>query len=382
MEAGTPDSISENENYYSHEPKIAVDTVLNVGERTTAHVSVTNPCIDNSEVAIETTGITWSSDDDAVLHVESDGMITAGICGTASLTAKLKYYEMTESVKVAYEDVWRVYGKDRYKTSYAIADALKKELDVERFATVIVADGTNFPDALAGSYLAAKKNAPIILVNGKAMSSNEETVVQVCDYIAENLETDGTVYLLGGESAVPLFVESALKERMNVAGWENGTVKRLAGKNRYETNLKILTETEIKDEDIIICTGANFADSLSASATGCPIFLVGESLSPEQEAFLKAAKKSSCYIIGGEKAVNEVIYKPVAAFCPAKRISGANIADHPSEDVQRKAASKAADYMATENITGGIVLGDSNALTDYTVRYIFDMSEEDRIIER
>lgn len=52
------------------------------------------------------------------------------------------------------------------------------------------------------------------------------------------------------------------------------------------------------------------------------------------------------------------------------------------EEVQRKAASKAADYMATENITGGIVLGGSNALTDYTVRYIFDMSEEDRIIER
>ena len=46
------------------------------------------------------------------------------------------------------------------------ADTLKDELGVSKFQNVIVASGTGFADALAGSYLAAQKNAPILLVRG------------------------------------------------------------------------------------------------------------------------------------------------------------------------------------------------------------------------
>ena len=62
--------------------------------------------------------------------------------------------------------VIRVFGADRYATAFKAADTLKAELGVEKFQNVIVASGTGFADALAGSYLAAQKNAPILLVRG------------------------------------------------------------------------------------------------------------------------------------------------------------------------------------------------------------------------
>ena len=62
--------------------------------------------------------------------------------------------------------VTRVFGADRYATAFKAADTLKSELGVSKFQNVIVASGTGFADALAGSYLAAQKNAPILLVRG------------------------------------------------------------------------------------------------------------------------------------------------------------------------------------------------------------------------
>ena len=64
------------------------------------------------------------------------------------------------------ESVTRVFGADRYATAFKAADTLKAELGIEKFQNVIVASGTGFADALAGSYLAAMKQAPILLVRG------------------------------------------------------------------------------------------------------------------------------------------------------------------------------------------------------------------------
>ncbi|MBQ8856672.1 MAG: discoidin domain-containing protein, partial [Lachnospiraceae bacterium] len=117
--------------------------------------------------------------------------------------------------------VVRISGKTRYETGYKVADALKAELGVDKFDAVVVATGKNFADALAGSYLAVQKNAPIILTNGK-----DDNVAQLHDYIAANVTAGGKFYILGGEAAVPASVEA-------IEGYD---VVRLAGKSRYETN--------------------------------------------------------------------------------------------------------------------------------------------------
>ena len=60
------------------------------------------------------------------------------------------------------KSILRLAGDNRFETAYLVADQMKKNLGIERFDAV-VASGADFADALAGSYPAAVKNAPILL---------------------------------------------------------------------------------------------------------------------------------------------------------------------------------------------------------------------------
>ena len=210
--------------------------------------------------------------------------------------------------KFGLEDVYRIAGTNRYETSLKTASALKEQLKIEKFSEVILANGRNFPDALAGSCLAGKLNAPILMANEKAQYSEP-----LRTFIKENLESGGTIYILGGTGAVPDSV---------VRGLEGFEIKRLAGATRYETNLMILEEAGVAKEPILVCTGRGFADSLSASATGYPILLVGKSVTADQEAFMAAHKGNQFYIIGGESAVSADIEPIVKNYGKVKRIAG------------------------------------------------------------
>ena len=185
-------------------------------------------------------------------------------------------------------------------------------MGVDKFDNIIIASGTGFADALAGSYLAKVKSAPILMSSGK----ND---AQLKDYVKANLKAGGTVYILGGTAAVPQNTEDAMKSIGGI------TVKRLKDKNRYGTNLVILREAGVQNEDIIVATGLNFADSLSASAVGKPILLVngkGNGLTAEQKSFLARANANNIYIIGGTGAVSEVFENQLKAYGRVERVKG------------------------------------------------------------
>ena len=161
--------------------------------------------------------------------------------------------------------VTRLAGANRWATSLIVADALKETMGVDKFDAIIIASGNNFADALAGSYLATVKGAPILLSYGYggAYAVLDENNIE---YVRNNLAENGTVYILGGKSAVPGLYDVELADL---------NVKRLGGANRFETNLLILEEAGVPaGSQILVCTSSNFADSLSASATGKPILLV------------------------------------------------------------------------------------------------------------
>ena len=236
-----------------------------------------------------------------------DKTVATTCSGNATYTAT---YTATEKETVGLDGAVRVFGATRYDTAFEAADMLKELQGVEKFQTIVVACGTDFADALSGSYLANQKNAPILLVRNR----NQE-IDQVKDYIRENLAPGGTVYLLGGTNAIPATMETGL---------EGFTVKRLAGATRYETNLEILKEAGVGDKDILVCTGKNFADGLSASAVNMPILLVKDSLSSSQKEFLNSlGGDNKIYIIGGTNAVNKSIANTLATYGATERIEGA-----------------------------------------------------------
>ncbi|MCR4841071.1 MAG: cell wall-binding repeat-containing protein, partial [Lachnospiraceae bacterium] len=219
----------------------------------------------------------------------------------------------TELIPVdSYEYIVRLAGDDRFATSILAAEALKSVLGVDKFENVVVACGTDFPDALAGSYLANKKNAPVLLVADKYMAT-------VTDYIKANLASDGEIYVLGGTGVVSTGFESAMGSAYA------DRITRLGGKNRYETNLLILQEAGVEDEDIIVSTGNNYADSLSASATGLPILLVTGKLLDYQTEFLEAlGGDNNIVIAGGTGAVGLLVENELSYYGDVERLAGAN----------------------------------------------------------
>ena len=202
----------------------------------------------------------------------------------------------------------RLWGNDRYVTSQSIATALKITLKKEKFDAVIVASGSNFADAISGTYLAKKKNAPILVVDG-------DTEKSVKKYIENNVAKESTVYILGGSGAVS---ENFAK---SLTGFK---VKRLGGKDRFETNLLILKEAGVDNESILVCSGLSYADCLSTSATGRPILLVDEGLKSFQKTFLKGLSARWYYVIGGTGAVNKKTAEEIMVYGKASRVWGAD----------------------------------------------------------
>lgn len=258
----------------------------------------------------------WESSDESIADVYG-GVVYPKNIGTVTITGRngdgtIKdtcTVKITE--RVEYENyVWRVYGDNRYKTSMAIAEAYRDWFTDGKVDNVILACGTNFADALAGSYLSAVKYAPIIIIN-------DDNIDRVKNYVKESVEPDGTVYILGGNVAVSEKVEKEMKKVFK-------NVKRLAGSNRYGTNLEILKEAGMNADSILVATGNNFADSLSASAAGLPMLLVKDSLNSDQKAFLEKNKGKKLYILGGTSAVSSAVEKELKKYGEVKRVAGAS----------------------------------------------------------
>ena len=99
---------------------------------------------------------------------------------------------------------------------------------------------------------------------------------------------------------------------------------RLKGANRYDTNLAILREAGVNTAcDVLIATGKNYADSLSASATGLPMLLVGDKLTEAQQNFLWSTSRRFV-IIGGTGAVSQAVEAELSAIGEVVRIKGSD----------------------------------------------------------
>lgn len=299
--------------------------------------------------------------------------------------------------------VQRLAGDNRWDTALQVADEMRERLGKTQFDAVIIASGNDFADALAGSYLSTVKNAPILLSWGKG-GKFEYLDTDNIDYIKANLKPGGTVYILGGKNAVPELYEQQLK------GY---TIKRLGGANRFDTNLMILKEAGVKaGDEVLVCTSTNFADSLSASATGKPILLVfNESgkLYGGQPDYLKSLKNCSFTVIGGENAVSKKLADALNGYGKVERLAGANrfetsvmvaeryfknpesavlayawnypdglcggalayAMDAPLILTMTQYESQAAKYIQTQGIDRGVVLGGTGLIANSGLKKIF-----------
>ncbi|WP_377887574.1 cell wall-binding repeat-containing protein [Alkalihalobacillus sp. R86527] len=187
----------------------------------------------------------------------------------------------------------RLSGKDRYATAIEIAEYGWPE----GTDNVVLATGSTFPDALAGAPLAFQLDAPILLTPKTKLDSRVRDLI--VDFGVKK------VTILGGTGAVSAKVENELRDKMGLE------VRRLKGKNRYETAAAI-SETLLPTHQAVVAYGGNFPDALSiapyAAMYGLPIFLT------EKNELSKATKDAmfsytKTYVVGGTGAISENVKK-------------------------------------------------------------------------
>jgi putative cell wall-binding protein len=229
---------------------------------------------------------------------------------TGELDAATNLFNRVKTLKDPPDTSWvRLSGNDRYDTMKDIIIGPNSgAFTAADTDTVIVADGTNFPDALAASGLAGITGAPVVLTTPDALSAQAEEVIRTLQ--------PSTVYIAGGTGSVSEAVASSLSSLLG----SSGQVIRSAGSGRAETALDIYAKGKaagVWGTTAVIADGMNYPDALSISPISflakAPIFLStpAEGLTAETIATLKAAiadgSITRVLIVGGTGSVPDSV---------------------------------------------------------------------------
>ncbi|GEM_PF-3302793 len=206
------------------------------------------------------------------------------------------------TVEFKYE-ITRLAGEQRYETAREIALHAYGDEGVD---TVIIAEGLDFADGLAGSALAAAKDAPVLLTAADELSNATEKAI-------DELEAVEAV-ILGGVAAVSNEVTEELEE-MELE------VSRIAGINRIDTAAEIARKLDqmgkVEDKAFIV-NGWAPADSLAigpvAAAYNIPILQVRDEICAYTRGAIKEMGIENVEIIGGEGVVSGSLKQELEAL--------------------------------------------------------------------
>ncbi|MTK12906.1 MAG: cell wall-binding repeat-containing protein [Clostridiaceae bacterium] len=189
----------------------------------------------------------------------------------------------------------RISGEDRYETSIKISEKGWSEGS----ECVVIASGEGYADALSAAPLAKAKNAPILLTQKNTLS----------DKALEEIKrlNASKVIIIGGEGSVSKNVEDTIKK------YTKADIERIWGQDRYKTSVKV-AEKLGKVEGVVIASGENYADALSAAPAaaikGIPVLLSEKNHLPEEVSqYINSNSISKSYIIGGNASIDESVEK-------------------------------------------------------------------------
>jgi YVTN family beta-propeller protein len=201
-------------------------------------------------------------------------------------------------------------GDDRYATAAGVSAA---EF-APGVATVYIASGENFPDALSGSAAAGRRGVPVLLATKNGIPT--ATGAELARLKAKQ------IVVLGGAAAIGESVEQALRSY--------GPVTRIGGADRFAVSAAISRENFSVNQPVVyIASGENFPDALSGGAAaaniGSPVLLVNRSAIPKPVADeLTRLQPGRIVVLGGENAVAPAVETALQGISPTTRIAGAD----------------------------------------------------------
>ena len=212
-----------------------------------------------------------------IQRVLAPGKTVYVLGGSSAVPASIE----TELTGLGYV-VTRYSGANRFATAVKVADALGDP------GVVLLATGTNFPDALAAGVAAVKAGGVVLLTNGSTLPAETSA------YLSAH---PGAVYAIGGPAAAA-----------------DPAATAIVGADRFDTSIDVATKFFSAPSQVGIATGLSFPDALSAGAllghVTAPLLLVATSSVPGSVTTYLAAVKGTVttgYLIGGPNTVNQSV---------------------------------------------------------------------------
>ena len=205
----------------------------------------------------------------------------------------------------------RLSGANRYATAAAVADATHPDVA----ATVLLASGEDFPDALAAGPAAAAVGAPVLLSPSGGLHA--ATIATL-----ERLAPD-TIILIGGEAALSPQVAAQ-------ASAYAATVERIGGTSRVDTAARVALATHDEAATILLAAARDFPDALAgvpaAGRLGAPLLLSdADSLADAAADVIVALGADEVILLGGEQSLSTAVEAELATLVDSvRRVAGAN----------------------------------------------------------
>ena len=225
----------------------------------------------------------------------------------------------------------RINGKNRFDTSVLLSnkyEEIAKKQGKTQSDKVAIVYGYNFADAISIASTAASLGMPIILSDSSILPIETEKYLK--DRSIKN------IYMVGGEAVLNNSVKDKINEVTKI------DVKRLSGKDRYDTNLVVLKEFEslLKYNKVYLAKGGkeigDFADSLVGAALAAknnsPLILVNTEMKAETMEYLQKQIKNieNIVTIGGNAAISEEVAKQIDKNLNEEKVKNSKPVENPS----------------------------------------------------
>lgn len=209
----------------------------------------------------------------------------------------------------------RIAGYDQYETAQKVAERVGVK------GQVIVANGDQFPDALAISAYAGATETPILLTSAQKMPASVQQELTSLQGKG-NLQT----IVVGGEAVVSGATLGGLS-----------SVQRIAGDDRYETAAAVheFAQNTLTAQTIYLVTGENFPDALAAGGLAAKqraqIVMAQKSILPGATYSLLSAIVSpvNVVIIGGTAVISDHVRAIIQGDVQADLLAGLTIVVDP-----------------------------------------------------
>ena len=235
----------------------------------------------------------------ALTFLQPDQIVVLGGTGAVSDAVRSALAAYTPGGAAA---VSRISGASRFATAAAVSAATYAPGVQE----VLIATGSNFPDALAGAAVAGKLGDPLLLVTASSIPA--ATAAELTRLKPHRITVLGGTGVVGSAVLASLFA------------YTDGGVFRIAGSSRYETAAFIAEVYSAPQPTLaLVATGLNFPDALAGAALAgrlsSPILLVAPGSIPNATGdALDYLEPPEIDVLGGTGAVSAGVATQLGSF--------------------------------------------------------------------